>query len=495
MKKYWKYLTAAAIALNLQSSVEAQIETSKSKQLASEWSSAVLLRTLESPTEVNAIEFSPNGQLLASVGASQTTIWNVEKEEIQRVLPGHYASDIGMEIAPTAIAFSPNSRFLATATWSQGLLNPDRSIIVRDVTTGTEVLGIDDLSGCRQVVFDPAGTTLYGACELGVTAWSFPDGKKLFSFDTEYPVEAIALSPDGKVMATVDANVSGGQQGEQSELIQLWQLERSPTLLNTLEGHTNEIVKVEFTADGRRLVSSSYDGKINVWNWREGTSDRNTNSIYSKEGVFSLNADGRLIAGNFDSSMMSDLTTGLPLRNVLNTPTKATKETSLVAFSSQEGLFARVQNNIASNSVIELWSSDNSQSTALASVRDEYRAVPVIKYWSYREGNSPSQPKINKPSAIGKDPEAIARSALSLKEATESEREQIAVEYPSGRLARIIITQTNLADDSVADRRYLIEFAPYGDRADEKWQVVWVGQRFKCRLGRGQQNWGTDLCN
>lgn len=492
MKKTWQYLTAAAIALSLQRSVGAQSETEKIRPLTSEWSSAVSVGSLESPTEVNAIEFSPDGQLLASVGASQTIIWNIEKEEIQRVLPGHYASDIRMEISPTAIAFSPDSRFLATATWSQGLLSPDRSIIVRDVTTGAEVLGIEDSSGCRQVVFDPTGTTLYGACELGVTAWSFPDGEKLYSFDTEYPVEAIALSPDGKVMATVDANIASGQ-GEKSDLIQLWQLDGSPTLLNTLQGHANEIVKVEFTADGKRLVSSSYDGKINVWNWREGTSDRNTNSIYSKEGVFSLDADGRLIAGNFHSSMMSDLATGLPLKDVLTTPNKANKS-NLVAFSSQ-GLFAKVENNIASNSVIELWSSDNSQSVALASLKDEYRAVPIIKHWKYQAGNSPSQIQTNKPSAIGTDPQAIARSALSLKDTTESEREQITVDYPSEELARVIITQTNLADDSIADRRYLVEFAPYGDRDAKQWQVVWVGQQFKCHLGRGQQDWGTDLCH
>jgi WD40 repeat protein len=221
--RYLKYFTAIAIALSLQLSIKAQTKTDNSlgdtrQQSASAWENAVLTRSLESTTPVNAIKFSPNGQLLASVGASQITLWNINTGEIQRVLPGHYASDIKLEIPPTAISFSPDSRFLATSTWSQGLLRPDQGIIVRDVTTGEVVLNLAQSDGCRQILYDVFGEVIYGACGNGITAWSFPDGKKLFSFAAA-SVEAIALSPDGTVMATVDANVLGGQQGEQNNQI------------------------------------------------------------------------------------------------------------------------------------------------------------------------------------------------------------------------------------------------------------------------------------
>ena len=315
-KHYLKSFTAIAIVLSLQSSIEAQTKTNSSldnirERLASEWESAVLTRSLESATQINAIDFSPNGQLLASVGASQISIWNVDTKEVQRVLPGHYASEIKLEIAPTAIAFSPDSRFLATSTWSQGLLTADESILIRDVTTGETVLKIEDAVGCRQITFDPTGETIYAACDLGITAWSMTTGEKLSSFDTEYPVEAIALSPDGRVMATVDANVSAGQQGEKSNQIQLWQIDTpEPKLLRTLDGHANDIAQLEFTADGKRLVSSSYDGKINVWNWQQGTIYRQTNNLRSKDGVFSLSSNSQLIAGNFHSSILTNLRTG-----------------------------------------------------------------------------------------------------------------------------------------------------------------------------------------
>ena len=466
------------------------------QRLSSPWSNAALTRSLESTTPINAVKFSPDGQLLASVGASQISIWQIERGEIQRVLPGHYASDIQLEIAPTAIAFSPDSRFLASSTWSQGLLNPDQGIIVRDIATGEVVLDLVKSAGCRQIAFAPLGEIIYGACEAGVTAWSFPDGKKLFSFDTDYPVEAIALTPDGRVMATVDANTSELFQGEQTSQIQLWQLNSpQPKLLKTLKGHDNDLAQLEFTPNGKRLVSSSYDGQINIWHWQQGTMDRNTSNLHSDDGVFSLSANSQLIAGNFHSSTITSLVTGLPLRNTLKLGDKSAA--SIMAFSPQNQLFARVNNKVDRNSSINLWTVDSSLPTKQPTIRNDYRVIPVIKYWINQEQAklTPAvQGEIDKPVSIGKDPQAIALSALGLKRGGEAEDEQVTVDYPRENLARVAITQTNLGDDSVASIRYLVEFAPYGEEKAQKWQIIWVGEQFKCRPGRGHQDWGKDLC-
>jgi WD40 repeat protein len=495
---YLKYFTAIAIALSLQLSIQAQTKTDNSfddprQQSASAWEKAILTRSLESTTPVNAIKFSPDGQLLASVGASQITLWNINTGEIQRVLPGHYASDIKLEIAPTAIAFSPDSRFLATSTWSQGLLRPDQGIIVRDVTTGEVVLNLAESDGCRQVLYDISGEVIYGACSEGITAWSFPNGKKLFSFASP-SVEAIAFSPDGTVIATVDSNVSGGQQGEQNNQIKLWQLNSAkPKLLKTLDGHVNDIAQLEFTPNGQQLVSSSYDSKIKIWNWQQGTVSRKTNDLYSNDGVFSLNANSQLIAGNFHSSTISSLVTGLPLKN---TP-KLGQKTSIMAFSPQNQILAGVNNQIDRNSLINLWSTDNSQPKKQPSIKDNYQVIPVNKYWINQEHKQTiqiAQPELDKPISIGKDPQAIALAGLGLKEVAESAQE-VEVEYSTDdKLATVKITQTKLADDSVASRRYLVEFAPYAEETAEKWQIVWAGEQFKCRSGRGHQDWSSDLC-
>lgn len=142
----------------------------------------------------------------------------------------------------------------------------------------------------------------------------------------------------------------------------------------------------------------------------------------------------------------------------------------------------------SNNSTINLWQADGFQAES-SNPKTDYRPISIAQYWSDRYSSG-----IVKPSAIGEDPVEIALSALGLTEIIESEREEVELDYPSSNLATVTITQTNLADDSIAGIRYLVHFAPYGDSNAEKWQVVWAGQQFKCQLGRGDGDWRPDLC-
>ena len=501
---YFKCLVAVAIALpifGLSSKTSAQIpldtsansEINFQNRLSSPWSNATLIHTLESPSAIDLIEFSPDGKMLATVESSQIKLWNTKSGKIERILHSYQTTEHNLKIAPTAIAFSPDSRFLATATWSQGLLSPERSLLIWDVATGEKALQLKESAGCRQVLFDRSGEILYAACELGVTAWSFPQGKKLFSFDIEYPVDAIALSHDGKIMVTADANTTGKQK-EQNARIELWKLDKDkPTLLKTLDGHDNNIAKVEFTADDKKLVSSSYDGKINVWNWQTGEIERKTSNLNSSNGLFSLSANSRLIAGNFHSSAMTSLVTGLPLRNVMTVLNK--KETKLMAFSRQGELFAGVKSSELDGDRIYMWQ-NNTQKRSQEAIRNAYISLNLSEYWDVRASAREARVNSNaKPSSIGSDPQAIALAALGLTEGIESETEEVEVDYPQEDIAVVIITQTNLLDDSVAGIRYQVKFAPYGNSTAKLWQVVSAGQQFKCHRHRGHQHWNQNFCN
>ncbi|MEL6439196.1 MAG: hypothetical protein AAFQ80_08100 [Cyanobacteria bacterium J06621_8] len=503
------YLILGAIAFSWQSATLAETNQaareSLREQLASEWSIAAIIHDLKAPFAIKGLKFSPDGQLLAVLGSSQIAIWQLNQGKILRILPGHQSRETNLEIAPTAIAFSPDSRFLATVTWSQGLFTPDWSILVREIATGKKVLELSKSEGCRQVLFDPSGEIIYAACATGVTAWSFPQGKQLFSFGMEDPVEAIALSPDGRVMATVNANLLENEPQEQNP-IQLWQLEaEKASLINTLAGHDNDIARLEFTADGEQLVSSSYDGKIKVWKWQEGTVNHQTSNLYSSNGVFSLSANSRIIAGNFHSETMIDLKTGLPLINQKTIP--SLKESNLMAFSPQGQLFARVENSsIDGKSRIKLWQVGNeSLQQSLGnplSHRDNYREISLNKYWSNQEYSEVRKSAINsetdKTGAIGQDLQAIALQGLNIEETEDLEspstgdRLEIETEFPQNNLALVTVTQSKLRDDSVEGHRYLLEFVPYGE---EQWQLIWAGEQFRCWQGRGQQNWATDLCH
>lgn len=69
--------------------------------------------------------------------------------------------------------------------------------------------------------------------------------------------------------------------------------------------------------------------------------------------------------------------------------------------------------------------------------------------------------------------------------------EDISVAYPTRETAVIVYTIIGLADDSVGGIRNRIELK----RNQNKWEIVWVGEQYKCQLGRGHQDWSDRLCS
>lgn len=69
--------------------------------------------------------------------------------------------------------------------------------------------------------------------------------------------------------------------------------------------------------------------------------------------------------------------------------------------------------------------------------------------------------------------------------------ESLSIEYPSWETAVTTVTIIGLADDSVNAERFRIEF----ERNEQEWDMVSVGSQYRCQRGRGQQDWGTDLCS
>lgn len=442
-------------------------------------------------SRVELVTFSSDGSLLASAEHQGIFIWDIKTREVRRILYGHRFSEYDTEPMPaTSLAFSPDGGLLASSSWSQGG-TPKKSIIIWNPNTGEEIRSLAGSVGCRDVIFSPDGGKLISSCGKGIQIWNSKTGEQLLTFYPELPVETIALDPQGKILATVDLNTTGGQAGEESNAIKLWNLNTAGAQpLRTLKGHNRDINKIAFTQDGQFLVSGSFisgeeaEGTIKIWDWQQGKSIRTQG--YDGES-FSLSRDGKLIAGNFGDGILLELKTGQKVDTNINIPGQG--GASALAFSPDDKMLAWAgQPPTFPNPLIRLWPvgepvAEGNSLALEASSRANYMPIPLIDIWA--EGLP-----------IVAEPKAIAVSPLRIPALSPAEQEEVSVEYPHASKAVVSITQTNLPDDSVLGLRYRVEFAPYGSpQKGQFWKVIWVGTQQKCRPGRGEQDWSSASCS
>ncbi len=149
-------------------------------------------------TFTGAVAFSPDGNVLATVGAGgQAQLWSVAT---QRPVGRPMAAGAGT----TVLAFSRDGRILATA-------GADGSVRLWDVATQQEI-GEPMTAGTQPVyaaAFSPDGTMLATAGADGsVRLWDVATQQEIgepMTADTQ-PVYATAFSPDGSTLATAGAD-------------------------------------------------------------------------------------------------------------------------------------------------------------------------------------------------------------------------------------------------------------------------------------------------
>lgn len=124
-----------------------------------------------------------------------------------------------------------------------------------------------------------------------------------------------------------------------------------------------------------------------------------------------------------------------------------------------------------------------SQSLSLPSSRIGYRPIELDRVAENRDR------------LVGEVPSAVVAQLFGSREAlSASGSEQIQVRYPQPGQAVVVLTKVGLADDSVGGLRYRVELTTRDSEATPQWQVMWVGQQFKCQPGRGSQVWTRELC-
>ena len=262
------------------------------------------------PYSVSAVAYSPDETILASGTYEDVMLWNTDTLEKTATLKGHRGQ-------MTNVVFSPDGRTLAAF----GMY--DKTIQLWNVTTKEEKFKLNGhAEKIFSLAFSPDGTliataeTLSSQEEHAIRLWDAKTGKNIATFANivnarsgrQLPVMAVAFSPDGKVVASLDLSTD----------IQLWDVEtkkhKSTLNVNVMDiyGSYDENMDIAFSPDGTTLVSTGLGlvgtdlrSTINVWDVNIG---KHQNALHGHTGqVTSLEytTDGTtLVSGSADGTAL-----------------------------------------------------------------------------------------------------------------------------------------------------------------------------------------------
>jgi WD40 repeat protein len=252
------------------------------------------LTTFTEPSPTDVVDVSPSGRWVATASRDGAVrLWDARTGALRRVAPGPAgftwvrfarAADV---LAITREATESVQRWRLSARVPETVVRLPRGsgriiarldphalrlvyvavgrrnlLVVRDLRTGREI----HLRGAPVNTYDarlsPDGRALAATTESGYAlVWrlNHPSAPYRRLRADHQNLDTVEFDPTGRRVLTSSADTT----------VRLWDV-ATGNRLATMRGHTAEVYNASFTPDGRRVISSGEDGTVRLWDARTG---------------------------------------------------------------------------------------------------------------------------------------------------------------------------------------------------------------------------------
>ncbi len=200
-----------------------------------------------------SVAYSPDGKSIVTGGGNHAAeVWDAETGALRLALKGHQGGVL-------STAYSPDGTRIVTGSY-------DRTVKIWDVRTGTMLVELKGHRGAVQsVAFHPDGNQLAtGGGEVDQRGEAFvwdarSDAPGLELAGHANPVVSAGFSPDGRKLVSVS-----GYEGF------VWDALTGTRQFELQDFQEEGVNNVAFSRDGTRIVTTSYDQSVAVWDSQTG---------------------------------------------------------------------------------------------------------------------------------------------------------------------------------------------------------------------------------
>jgi WD40 repeat protein len=284
--------------------------------------------------DIMSLQFTPDGKWLISCGIrTGARIWEAATgKEIQRFPEQAQAERLSLSPDGTLLAlldprngpvvirdfasgrvlrrfgksgsdllFSPDGKVLAAFRWTD-------TIQLWDARSGRLLHTLNEHQDIVwSVAFSPDSKTLISCGDdQTIRFWDVATGKQLRQINHSNGIGTIALSPDGKLLASLDVTKTssggGSTSWEPDNRIRLWDVDMAKELrqlkipVKEIEPGIRGGFVMAFAPDGKAIVTGEMGGVVRIWDLATGRERRRFTEFVGTVSAFAFAPDGKSLA-------------------------------------------------------------------------------------------------------------------------------------------------------------------------------------------------------